>query len=198
MHFYTPPNCCEFRLSSGSHAKCVILTWFPSQWTVNHPFPQQVKIGATIHLTINELQSVHLSFSLAITPWQGKSIGNRCQVLPILWRNLTRSLALTCTKIIAPIYRKMGATSSWKDNPLCLFFSGDDGLTWSPPHRSGVDGVYPSLVVMSNGILACSYGRPGAKIMFSTDNGNTWTDHTSINVERYSGYSWIVAVGPYN
>ncbi len=87
-------------------------------------------------------------------------------------------------------------SSAWKDNPLCLFFSEDDGLTWSPPHRSGVDGVYPSLVVMSNGILACSYGRPGAKIMFSMDNGKTWTDHTSINPERYSGYSWIVEVGP--
>lgn len=86
-------------------------------------------------------------------------------------------------------------SSAWKDNPLCLFFSEDDGLTWSPPHRSGIDGVYPSLVFMSNGILACSYGRPGAKIMFSVDNGITWTDHTSINGERYSGYSWIVEVG---
>ena len=84
----------------------------------------------------------------------------------------------------------------WKDNPLCLFFSSDEGQTWSPPHRCGIDGVYPSLVVMSNGILACSYGRPGAKIMFSKDNGKTWTDHTSIHPERYSGYTWIVEVSP--
>lgn len=87
-------------------------------------------------------------------------------------------------------------SAAWKDNPLCLFFSDDDGKTWSEPHRSGVDGVYPSLVIMSNGILACSYGRPGAKIMFSKDNGKTWTDHTSINPERYSGYTWIVEVAP--
>ena len=32
--------------------------------------------------------------------------------------------------------------------------------------------------------------------MFSVDSGITWTDHTSINGERYSGYSWVVEVGP--
>lgn len=92
---------------------------------------------------------------------------------------------------------RCGSDSSvWKDNPLCLFFSEDDGLTWSSPHRSGIDGVYPSLAVMSNGLLACSYGRPGAKIMFSMDYGRTWINHTSISPERYSGYSWIVEVAP--
>ncbi len=98
-------------------------------------------------------------------------------------------------RLIAAV-RSGSESSHWKDNPLCLFFSADEGKTWSGPHRSGIDGVYPSLVVMSNGLLACSYGRPGAKIMFSADNGETWTDHTCINSERYSGYTWIVEPAP--
>lgn len=86
--------------------------------------------------------------------------------------------------------------SHWKDNPLCLLFSQDEGRTWSPPHRSGIDGVYPSMVRMSNGLLACSYGRPGAKLMFSADSGRTWTDQTLVSAERYSGYTWIAEVAP--
>ncbi len=98
-------------------------------------------------------------------------------------------------RLIAAV-RSGSESSHWKDNPLCMFFSEDEGKTWSGPHRSGIDGVYPSLVVMSNGLLACSYGRPGAKIMFSADNGETWTDHTLVNPERYSGYTWIGEVAP--
>ncbi len=97
--------------------------------------------------------------------------------------------------LIAAI-RSGSDSQKWKDNPLCIFYSKDQGLTWDGPHRTGIDGVYPCLVVMSNGVLACSYGRPGAKIMFSADQGKTWTDHTSVHPERYSGYTWIAEVAP--
>ncbi len=97
--------------------------------------------------------------------------------------------------LIAAI-RSGSDSQAWKDNPLCIFFSHDGGQTWTPPQRSGIDGVYPCLVIMSNGLLACSYGRPGAKIMFSADQGKTWTDHTSVHAERYSGYTWSVEAAP--
>ena len=84
----------------------------------------------------------------------------------------------------------------WQDNPLCQTRSTDGGKTWPKPHRTGVDGVDPDLCVMTDSMLACSYGRPGADLMLSTDNGRTWTDHTCIHPERYSGYTAVCEVEP--
>ena len=84
----------------------------------------------------------------------------------------------------------------WQDNPMCQTSSRDGGKTWDEPHRMGVDGVSPDLCVMSDGTLACSYGRPGADLMLSTDNGKSWTDHTCIDPERYSGYTAVCEVEP--
>jgi len=78
-----------------------------------------------------------------------------------------------------------------KANLICLMrtegemmqqsFSNDGGLTWTPPRKAGVEGVAPDMHLLSNGVLACSYGRPGVNIMFSTDGtGNQWSHHTSI------------------
>ena len=84
----------------------------------------------------------------------------------------------------------------WQDNPLCVTWSTDDGKTWNVPVRTGVEGVSPDLCIMSDGTLACSYGRPGADLMFSTDSGRTWTDHVCIDPERYSGYTAICEAEP--
>ena len=60
-------------------------------------------------------------------------------------------------------------------------FSTDGGHTWTRPAKAGVEGVAPDMHLLSNGVLACSYGRPGVNIMFSTDGtGNRWSHHTSI------------------
>ena len=82
------------------------------------------------------------------------------------------------------------------DNPLMQTRSRDGGRTWDKPTRMGVEGVYPDLIVMSDGTLACSYGRPGAKVMFSTDSGRSWTDHTSIDATPYSGYTAMCEATP--
>jgi hypothetical protein len=61
--------------------------------------------------------------------------------------------------------------------------STDDGLTWTAPTPlpDAAKSVEPDLCLMSNGILAMSYGRPGDQIMFSLDgNGTTWTSPTTI------------------
>ena len=84
----------------------------------------------------------------------------------------------------------------WQDNPLCQTRSSDGGRTWAKPHRTGVEGVAPDLCVMSDGTLACSYGRPGADLMLSSDNGRTWTDHVCIHPERYSGYTAVCEIEP--
>lgn len=60
-------------------------------------------------------------------------------------------------------------------------FSSDGGQTWTPPAKAGVEGVAPDMHLLSSGVLACSYGRPGVNIMFNPDGtGNQWSHHTSI------------------
>ncbi len=56
-------------------------------------------------------------------------------------------------------------------------FSSDGGRTWSAPTVLEVGRVLPDLVLMSNGVLACSYGRPASCLMFSLDGGRTWPHH---------------------
>lgn len=82
------------------------------------------------------------------------------------------------------------------DNPLMVTWSEDGGLTWSKPVRTGFEGVAPDLVVMADGTLACTTGRPGAWLLLSNDNGRTWSDAFSISGERYSGYTGACEVEP--
>ena len=67
------------------------------------------------------------------------------------------------------------------DNPIMWSVSTDEGRTWSKPQRTGVEGAYPSLAVLTDGLLAMSYGRPGAMLVFSHDNGRSWTDQTVVD-----------------
>ncbi|MBL7077927.1 MAG: exo-alpha-sialidase [Kiritimatiellae bacterium] len=77
--------------------------------------------------------------------------------------------------------------------------STDGGKTWGPYKTLDVRGVDPDLCLMSNGVLACSYGRPGNRIMFSADgNGHKWTDRLKIYEYRGGsfGYTGICEVEP--
>lgn len=75
-------------------------------------------------------------------------------------------------------------------------FSEDDGKTWSAPILIEEGSVCPDLVMMSNGLLACSYGRPSGCLMFSADGGRTWTSHHVITDKTGFNYSGIVEVKP--
>ena len=81
--------------------------------------------------------------------------------------------------------------------PMYQSFSHDGGETWTPPKQAGVNGVAPDMHLLSCGVLACSYGRPGVNIMFSTDGtGNDWVNHTSIFTGSSSGYTSFAEVSP--
>lgn len=83
-----------------------------------------------------------------------------------------------------------------QDNPIMWTTSRDEGRTWSPPERTGVEGAYPGLAVLSDGLVVMSYGRPGAMLVFSADGGRTWTDATVVDSTPYSGYTDVVQIGP--
>ena len=82
------------------------------------------------------------------------------------------------------------------DNPIMWSTSRDEGRTWSDPRRTGVEGAYPALAALDDGLVVMSFGRPGAMIVFSADNGRTWTDPNVIDATPYSGYTDVVQTGP--
>ena len=83
-----------------------------------------------------------------------------------------------------------------QDNPIMWSRSRDEGRHWSAPQRTGLQGAYPSLAVLDEGLVVIGYGRPGAMIAFSADGGSTWTDRTVIDATPYSGYTDVVQTGP--
>ncbi len=81
--------------------------------------------------------------------------------------------------------------------PLGQYRSQDGGKTWSGPEKLAAHGVDPDLYLMSNGMLACTYGRPGLHIMFSPDGcGYSWGYRTEIGTWRSSTYMGIAEVAP--
>lgn len=83
-----------------------------------------------------------------------------------------------------------------QDNPIMWAVSRDEGRTWTRPQRTGLEGCYPSLAVLRDGLVAMSYGRPGAKIAFSADGGQTWGDVTCVDATVSSGYTDVVELEP--
>jgi hypothetical protein len=75
-------------------------------------------------------------------------------------------------------------------------FSSDGGKTWTKPTELEVGKVLPDLVLMSNGILACSYGRPASCLMFSLDGGKTWSSHHVISDKVGFNYTSIREISP--
>ena len=67
--------------------------------------------------------------------------------------------------------------------PMYSVRSRDGGKTWSAPKQLPrySASVFPDLALMSNGILACGFGRPGCHLMFSVDgDGERWTERTTL------------------
>ncbi len=83
-----------------------------------------------------------------------------------------------------------------RDACMKQMFSHDAGKTWSKHVALEVGKVLPDLVLMSNGVLACAYGRPASCLMFSTDGGKTWPSHHVISDKVGFNYTSIREISP--
>lgn len=81
-------------------------------------------------------------------------------------------------------------------SPLHQVWSHDAGRTWGPPAVLEFGSVDPDVVHMSNGVLACSYGRPGCGVAFSVDQGRTWEYHRAVTELSGFNYTAISEVSP--
>ena len=77
-------------------------------------------------------------------------------------------------------------------------WSSDDGKTWAQPVPIGFKGVSPHLRRLSDGILACTTGRPGpVTILFNADGrGESWSHATELFKGRSTCYSDVVELEP--
>jgi hypothetical protein len=53
------------------------------------------------------------------------------------------------------------------NKPYGQSFSSDEGRTWSEPRSIDAGSVQPSLLVMPDGLIALSGGRPGVSVWFN-------------------------------
>ena len=83
-----------------------------------------------------------------------------------------------------------------RNSRMKQMFSHDAGKTWTQPIELEFGKVLPDLVLMSNGVLACSYGRPASCLMFSTDLGKTWTSHHVVSDKVGFNYTSIREISP--
>ncbi len=93
--------------------------------------------------------------------------------------------------------------------------SSDHGKTWSEPiildpdldpaaqsvvedpANVGIASVNPDMLLMSNGVLACSFGRPGNSIMFDpTGTGDNWEKSIIVYWGGLTGYTCMLEIAP--
>ena len=69
--------------------------------------------------------------------------------------------------------------------------------TASGPEDAGVASVNPDMLLMSNGVLACSFGRPGNSIMFDpTGTGENWQKPIIVWWGGLTGYTCMQEIAP--
>jgi photosystem II stability/assembly factor-like uncharacterized protein len=85
--------------------------------------------------------------------------------------------------------------------PLWLSRSADGGKTWAEVEKIAVGAAYGDLLVLSDGTLLLTYGRPGTYVMGSTDGGRTWdVEHKALIGTRssaaYVGRAALAEIAP--
>jgi hypothetical protein len=86
--------------------------------------------------------------------------------------------------------------SGGKYTPLYLSRSANDGKTWSKPQAIADRGVWPNTCRLRNGVIVCTYGRPGNWLAFSLDEGKTWTGHFCFYNGPTTSYNSVEEVSP--
>ncbi len=61
-------------------------------------------------------------------------------------------------------------------SPLYCTHSYDYGKTWEAPYEICSWGVFPKMLIMKDGTLVCASGHEHNFLMFSDDNGRTWSE----------------------
>jgi hypothetical protein len=87
-----------------------------------------------------------------------------------------------------------GGTVNLFPTPLYCSRSADGGRSWTLPAQVADRGVCPNLVTLENGIIVCTYSRPGNWLIFSDDHGLTWKGAFQIGTTR--NYNYIEEVAP--
>jgi hypothetical protein len=81
------------------------------------------------------------------------------------------------------------------NGPMYIARSIDQGKTWNKPEVFAPFGVWPQLVMLKNGVVVLSYGRPGVHIMYSRD-GIEWSKSIALLAGSGScGYTGLQATG---
>ncbi|MGE0759783.1 MAG: hypothetical protein AB7O38_22390, partial [Pirellulaceae bacterium] len=91
---------------------------------------------------------------------------------------------------------QVAVTRGDRNSRMKQMFSHDGGKTWTKPVELEVGRVLPDLCLLSNGVLACSYGRPASCLMFSLDGGKTWPSHHVISEKVGFNYTSIREISP--
>lgn len=65
--------------------------------------------------------------------------------------------------------------------PMSITWSEDCGRTWTPAQNLFEFGVWPCVLLMGNGMMVLSYGRPGVHIAVDPDgNGERWAERVTL------------------
>lgn len=77
------------------------------------------------------------------------------------------------------------------DVHMAYVISEDKGATWSTPLSLGVPGVDPDMIVLEDGRVLLSYGRPGVHLMLADSSGSNWSQPFLVYGGPGGGYTGL-------
>ncbi|MFI4910085.1 MAG: FG-GAP-like repeat-containing protein [Sedimentisphaeraceae bacterium JB056] len=75
--------------------------------------------------------------------------------------------------------------------PMAYTISEDKGLNWSIPASLGVPGVDPDMILLGDGRVLLSYGRPGVHLMLADSSGTKWSQPFLVYGGPGGGYTGL-------
>ena len=88
------------------------------------------------------------------------------------------------------IFRLQSSVLLWKA------ISSTNGLSWSEPTATSAWAVWPQLLLLSNGVLALSSGRPGLGLWLSADGmGDSWQYYNVAAEHNHYGLDTVTTAG---